>query len=49
MKKCFDTINYKHGNPREFAINSNRYQDWEKILKENLSAQVKCVVLLLPG
>ncbi len=49
MKKCCETISYGAGRPREFAVNSNRFPDWERILKDNLSPQVKCVVLLLPG
>lgn len=37
MKKCFETISYNAGNPREFAIPSNRFQEWEKTLKDNLA------------
>jgi hypothetical protein len=25
MKKCFETISYNAGKPREFAVNSNRF------------------------
>jgi len=49
MGKCFDTINYDSQRPKEFAIRSNQFREWEKVLKANLNPGVQCVVLLLPG
>jgi aubergine len=49
MGKCLEQINYSAQQPREFPIRSNRFQDWERTLKDNLNPSVRCVVLLLPG
>lgn len=49
MGQCFSTINYDSNRPREFPVRGNRFNEWERILDDNLNSDVQCVVLLLPG
>jgi aubergine len=49
MMKCTETFGYEVTKPKEFAIRTNRFDDWQRVVKENLNPSVQAVVLLLPG
>ena len=49
MCKCFEQFNYKVQKPREFPVRSNRFQDWEQLIRDNLNPSVQAIVLILPG
>lgn len=49
MMKCTETFGYEVAKPREFAIRTNRFDEWERTIRENINPSVQAVVLLLPG
>jgi hypothetical protein len=49
MMRCTETFNYEVRKPREFAMRSTRYEDWEREIRASINTTVQAVVLLLPG
>ncbi len=49
LYKCTESFQYEVKKPREFPIKSNRYEDWERVIKENINPSVQAIVLILPG
>jgi len=49
MIKCTETFGYEVSKPREFPIRTNRFEDWERAIRDNINPSVQAVVLLLPG
>jgi hypothetical protein len=40
MGQCFEQFRYNVSKPREFAVRSNNFRDWEKMIRDNLNPQV---------
>lgn len=49
MMKCTETFGYEVMKPREFAVRSNRFDEWENVIRQSINPSVQAVVLLLPG
>ena len=47
--RCTETFNYEVRKPREFAMRSNRFEEWEREIRGSINTTVQAVVLLLPG
>lgn len=48
MRRSGKTFSYDISKPAIFKVRSKNYEDWKKILMDNLNPKVNCVVLLLP-
>ena len=49
LNKCTESFAYDVKKPREFPIRTNRFEDWEKVIRENINSSVQAIVLILPG
>jgi aubergine-like protein len=49
MQKCTETFHYQVSKPREFAMRTNRFDDWQREIKQSVNSSVQMLVLLLPG
>lgn len=40
MEKCTESFDFRVNKPKEFKIRTNRFEDWERTIKDNLNNTV---------